>query len=371
MTDNTGGKKRSKKQERKRRRRIFLIIEIVLLLLALAALFIYLKFGMINFKDIKGEIDRDDIVDQIGEETAEKLSGYTNIALFGVDNRTNGTYGTGNSDTIMIMSINNDTKEIRVGSVYRDTFLDVGCDGSYFKANAAYGRHGGAVGAVKMLNYNLDLDIQNYVTVDWKALVNAIDAVGGLEIDVDEKEVAAMNRRPFVQEVSKQLGIPSNNVTTPGVQTLNGIQALVYCRIRKGAGDDYARASRQREVLGLLFEKMKGASLSELNALVDGILPQVETSFSAVQVIELATAVKDYTFNQTKGFPYLLNTKTLSGSYGGSVVIPCTLEDNVKMLHEILFDEPDYVPSATVTNISQNITYITGFTSESAIDVGY
>ena len=371
MSDNNGGKKLSKKQERKKRRKIFLIVEIVLLLFALIALFIYLKFGMINFRDISSEINMDDITDQIGEDTAEALSGYTNIALFGVDNRTNGNYGTGNSDTIMIMSINNDTKEVRVGSVYRDTFLDVGCDGSYFKANAAYARHGGAVGAVKMLNYNMDLDITNYVTVDWKALVNAIDAVGGLEIDVSDQELAAMNKKPFVQEVAKQLGMSSDNVTHSGLQKLNGIQALVYCRIRKGAGDDYARASRQREVLGLLFDKVKHASLTEINALVDGILPQVETSFSAVELIKLATAFKDYSYNQTKGFPYALNTKTLSGSYGGSVVVPCTLEDNVKRLHEMLFDETDYVPSATVTNISQNISYITGFTSDSAIEMDY
>ncbi|MCR5451051.1 MAG: LCP family protein [Lachnospiraceae bacterium] len=363
MSDNTT-KKSSKKTERRKRRKIFLIVEIVVLLVLLLFLFVYLKFGMINYNDISEDIH----TNEMAEETEEALSGYTNIALFGVDNRTAGRYEGGNSDTIMICSINNDTKKITLSSVFRDTFLDVKGDGTFRKCNYAY-NSGGVKSAIDMLNRNMDLDIADYVAVDWKALVNAIDAVGGLEIDVTEEEVRAMNAKDFYSQTARTAGVSSKPLTQPGLQKLDGVQAVVYCRIRKLSGDDYARASRQRKVLELLFEKTKSASLSELNALIDAILPQVSTSFSAMELVTLASAFKDYTFNQTKGFPFDSTSKNLGGVYG-SIVIPCTLESNVRQLHKLMFEEENYTPSNTVSGISSQIVNITGATEDSAVDKG-
>jgi anionic cell wall polymer biosynthesis LytR-Cps2A-Psr (LCP) family protein len=129
--------------------------------------------------------------EDLNSQTVEKMTGYTNIALFGLDNRSVGNYAWGNSDTIMIASINNDTKEVKLVSVYRDTYLSIG-EGKFNKANSAYNL-GGVERAVKMLNANLDLSITDYVCVDWAALIEAIDALGGIELQVTKQEVYYIN----------------------------------------------------------------------------------------------------------------------------------------------------------------------------------
>ena len=212
MADVNSGKIPSKKHTRRKRRQVLLIFEIIILLLLLAIFFVWLKFGMVNFSDIS--VKRN----ELSEETLEKLSGYTNIAFFGVDNRKSGNYDTGNSDSIMVCSINNDTKEIRLISIYRDSFLDVG-NGTFRKCNYAY-NHGGVSDAMQMLNTNLDLNLNEYVSVDFKALTYAIDAVGGIEIEVTEEEIKALEEKPIIQEVAKAAGKEATPITSPGKQIL-------------------------------------------------------------------------------------------------------------------------------------------------------
>ena len=161
------------------------VIEILLLLVLLAVLFLWSKYQKIEHVD---NIQTEDVVnDDLGLTTQEVLKGYTNIAIFGLDNEKSGVFTSGNSDLIMIASINNDTKEVKVVSVYRDTYLNVGTSAEpyYWKANYAY-NHGGPEQAVRMLNQNLDLDIADYVAVDFYAICKVIDLLGGLEINVEE-----------------------------------------------------------------------------------------------------------------------------------------------------------------------------------------
>jgi len=351
-------KKMTKAAIRRRRRKRLLVIEVLVLLLLLAVLFVWQKFGRISFSDLKNIATND-----LDDETMELLSGYTTIALFGVDNRSNGNYDSGNSDSIMIACINNDTKEVKIVSVYRDTALDVDGDETIRKANYAY-NHGGVEEAINMLNRNLDLDIEEYVAVDFYALANVVDALGGVEIEITSAELEYINA--YIDDTLNTTGGTCEHITSTGTQTLNGIQAVAYCRIRYTDGGDFVRASRQRAVIEQIVEKAQAASLSELNEAINAVFDDVSTSLSISQILGLAASMSDYTLADTTGFPFTMAT----GTFGkrGSLDVPCTLESNVTALYEYLYGETDYVPSSTVQSISDAIVNLTGYTEDSAVE---
>ena len=294
------------------------------------------------------ELDADKL--NISKEARERGTGYLNVALFGVDSRDNELGEGTRSDTIMIASLNRETLEVKISSVYRDTLLQQS-DGTLNKANAAYA-YGGPEGAVAMLNENLDMDIEHYVTVNFNALIDVIDAVGGVEIDVQQEEISYING--YATEIIKVTGKDSMGVMEPGLQTLNGVQATAYSRIRYTAGDDFKRAERQREVLTKVIEKLQGASLSQINKIIDKVFPEVSTNFTLTEILDYALDAFDYKLGETTGFPFDKTTDTLNNI--GSVVIPVTLESNVQQLHEFFFGtETGYTPSSTVSTISGNI----------------
>lgn len=286
----------------------------------------------------------------VSEEAKERGTGYLNVALFGVDSR-DAELGEGTrSDTIMIASLNRETMEVKISSIYRDTMLEQK-DGSLDKANAAYS-YGGPEAAVAMLNKNLDMDIEHYVTVNFDALIDVIDAVGGVEIDVQEEEISYICG--YAIEIMKVTGRVSPGVTEPGLQTLNGLQATAYSRIRYTAGDDFKRAERQRDVLSKIIEKLQGASLAQINKIIDKVFPEVSTNFTMAEILEYAKDAFDYQLGETTGFPFDKTTDTLSGV--GSVVIPVTLDSNVEQLHKFFYGESDtYTASSTVASISSKI----------------
>lgn len=355
----------TKRQKMRKRRKRILITEVIVLLFLSLFLFAWLKLGLINFNKI-GEI----ATNNLDAETEEMLKGYTTIALFGVDNRSNGNYDSGNSDSIMIAAINNDTKEVKIVSVYRDTALDVDGDKTIRKANYAY-NHGGPEEAIAMLNRNLDLDIQDYVAVDFNALVEAVDAVGGVEITLTNEEIEIINEKGYMNEVASVTGHEDEVKTLKaGTQTVNGVVATAYCRIRYTSGGDFARAERQRTVVSQLIAKAQNASLTELNSLIDGVFPKISTSLSLNQLIGLAAGMKDYQLADSTGFPFALRTGTIS-SKTGSLDVPCTLESNVKSLYAYLYGEENYQPSAIVQDISSYIEKQSGYDENDATDYGY
>ncbi len=357
------GKKLTRSQKRRKRRKTILIIEVIVLLLLLAALFLWLKVGLINWDDLKNLKTND-----LDEETQELLDDYTTIALFGVDNRSTGNYDTGNSDSIMICSINNNTKEVKLVSVYRDTCLDVDGDETFRKCNYAY-NHGGPQSAIEMLNRNLDLNIQKYVSVDFYALAEAVDALGGIELDITDEEASYMNGvGGYIAMTAEITGRKGGNVSV-GHQTVNGVQAVAYCRIRYTAGGDFGRAERQRTVLEQMVAKLDGASIGDLNNLVDAVFDDIGTNFTMTQIISMASSMKDYQLAGTAGFPFAKRT----GNFGsqGSLVVPCTLESNVKFLHAYLFDNKDAQLSDELRKISDDIENYTGYTQDDALDYGF
>ncbi len=293
----------------------------------------------------------------LDENTKESLEGYTNIAIFGLDNRSQGSYNSGNSDVVMIASINNKTKDVKLISVYRDTYLTVG-NGSYSKCNSAYAR-GGATQAVQMLNSNLDLDIKEYVSVDWAAVVEVIDDLGGLDLEITQGEMLQINK--YKKDVDKVTGKITPDVTTYGKVHLDGTQATTYARIRKLAGDDYKRASRQRIVLQAMLEKAKKAGIGTLTQICNSVVDHIQTSMSTSRILSLAKDVMKYNVKSTTGFPFDLTTKNLTS---GDTVVPIDLANNVKQLHKYMFDDSNYVCSQTVKTISDTIMTKTGVTAD-------
>lgn len=324
------------------------LVAVIICALVFAAAYVYAKWNKIDTQQINAE---DLIINQEVKQNSEVDlgDGYTNVALFGVDSR-DGNLGKGNrTDCIIVASLNNETKEIKMVSVYRDTLLDLS-EGTYQKCNAAYS-YGGPITAINMLNMNLDLDIQDYITVDFGAIADAVDLLGGVEIDIKEEELQYINE--YIPETANSAGKPANLLDHAGLQLLDGTQATTYARIRSTAGGDFTRTERQRLVIEKMFEKALTADLGTINEIIDAVFPQVSTSFTLQEVLTYASAYSQYTLGDNMGFPSDNTTDTLSGL--GSVVIPQDLVSNVTQLHEFLFGTTDYTPSSTVQTINANI----------------
>ncbi|MDD7713016.1 MAG: LCP family protein [Lachnobacterium sp.] len=357
MANNKNSRKRRKKKKSKKL--LLFVFEVLLLAILLLAAYFVSMMNRIKYEDL--DASEAGINNDLDENTILSLEGYTNIALFGLDNRSSNNYDTGNSDVIMIASINNKTKDIKLVSLYRDTYLSIG-NGSYHKSNAAYA-HGGAKQAVQMLNSNLDLDIKEYVCVDWAAMVKVIDDLGGLDLEITEGEMNQINK--YKHDIDKVTGKSTPSVTQYGLVHLDGTQATTYARIRKLAGDDFKRASRQRIVLQAIMEKAKKADFATLTNICNSVIDDISTSLSITQILALAKNVGSYSIKSTTGFPFELTTEKLSGS--GDTVIPADLATNVKELHKYMFDDDTYVLSSTVQTISDAIVYKTGINVDSAL----
>ncbi len=339
--DNRKNKKKVTRKQRQKRKIIFTIIALVLMLLLLGVAFIFGKFGMmekIKLGNLKFNQDLD----------AKALKGYTTFALFGLDNRSSGSFESGNSDTMIIVSLNNKTDEIKMASLYRDTYLDID-ENKFRKANAAY-MNGGPEQAINMMNKNLDLNISDYVAVDFNALVKVIDLLGGVDIEVTEEEAGIMPM--YITEINGVLDKNSGNVGA-GLQTLDGVQATAYARIRYTEGWDYKRTERQRTVVTKMFEKAKVAKLTTLNSVLDAALPDVSTSMGNAEMLGLMTKVGKLNMGENAGFPFDKTSATVGNL--GSVVIAIDLAENVRQLHAFLYNDEDYTVSNTVQTLSDTI----------------
>ena len=293
---------------RKKSKKILFILEIVVLLLFIGGLFVY---GQISAKLDKIDIQETDLADQdiVTNDQAPQMTGYTTYALFGLDHRSkNEKLNTENSDTIIIASINNDTKAVKLVSVYRDTLLNVK-DDTYSKANSAYA-FGGPTNAVSMLNTNLDLNITDYVAIDFNALVTVVDCLGGLDIPLSYAEIVHMNN--YCVETSEETGKSYTPIELPDpkpedeeaiVDTyhLNGVQATSYCRIRYTASLDMGRTERQRRVIQMIVDKAKKAGLSTIFDIMDQVFPMVKTSVSKTEILKMIPAMIGYSIDETTG----------------------------------------------------------------------
>lgn len=343
-------KKKMTKRKRQKFKIIGLIFLILLLLILLGVAFVMSKWSRLD-RITFGK--RDLTFNELPTETEESMKGYKTLALFGLDNRSNGSFQSGNSDMIIVVSINQDTGEIKMASVYRDTYLDIG-DGKFNKANAAYNR-GGPKQAVNMLNKNLDLNITDYVSVDFNAVVDAVDAVDGIELEVTAEEAGYING--YIDEINELTKKNSSHVSA-GKQTLDGVQATAYARIRYTAGSDFKRTERQRTVITKVFEKARTADLLTLNKIVDEMIEEVSTSLSLTEILGLAADAAKYSMGENIGFPY--ETKTMDIGSVTYAEVPVDFMEGVKELHQFLFENEEYQPSQTIEKLDSTLEGYTG-----------
>lgn len=361
-------KKQKRILQRRRRRRILFGIEIFILLILIGGVFIYAKLGKMNFTDL----DFSKIGVNTGVSDNNVMKGYTTIGLIGLDGRDGELKSGARSDTMIIASINNDTKKVKLVSVYRDTYLRIGEDsegnGQYDKANAAY-KKGGPEQFLSMLNTNLDLNVTDFVSVDFQAVAEAVELLGGIDVELKEEEVVHLNN--YCVETSKVTGMDYTPLEEKaGVHHLNGVQAVSYARIRYTSGNDFRRAARQREVIYKIVEKAKNSDIATLSKILDKVFPKVYTSFTKAEILQMGMSMMSYDIEDQTGFPFdhLYGERVKDAMGGLDVVLPVTLESNAIKLHEFLYPEDSYTPSDEVKAYSQRIVDKSGFGDESRLD---
>ena len=335
--------------------KIFLIILLVLVIFILG-------LGVAGYTFVNGKIGKmqkeniDTTAVGINEETKQELKGYRNIALLGIDSRAD-DYGLGNrSDCMMIASINQETNEIKLISVYRDTYVYVMENGTkrLDKITHAYS-YGGAQNTLKSLNEAMDLNITEFVTVNFDAVIAAVDSLGGVYIDIDKSEIKYVN--DYIDATSESSGVKSSHITHSGRQKLDGVQAVSYTRVRYTAGGDYKRTERMRTVVEAMLSKAKTLGVGQLNSFADTILPKIRTNISSSEIWGLIPKLASFKVTESIGWPYDTKGITLDRWYG----VPVTLQSNVERLHKEAFEQEDYEASDTVKEMSAAIVKKTGY----------
>lgn len=335
--------------------KIFLRVLIVIIVIILGIAIAGYSFVHSKLSKMKTEyIDKTAI--GISEEAKDSLKGYRNIALLGIDSRAD-DYGTGNrSDCIIIASINEKTKEVKLLSVYRDTYVYVTENGNkkLDKITHAYS-YGGVQNTLKSLNEALDLNITEYVTVNFDAVIAAVNALNGVEIDITSEELKYIN--DYIDATSQSSGVKSSHLSKAGRQTVDGVQAVAYSRIRYTAGGDYKRTERMRTVVTAMAKKAKTLNIGQLNKLADEILPRVSKNIENNDIIALIPSALSFDITESLGWPYNVKGISTTAWYG----VPVTLESNVIRLHKELFGQEDYKVSETVKEMNDAIIKKTGY----------
>lgn len=368
--------KKSRRYKKMRRRKIIFEIEIAVLLILSGILFVYAWINRSMDKMNQDTLDSSQI--QINSEVKantelSQMSGTQVIALVGVDAR--GVEGSDlaesmNSDTIILCCIDHDNQEIRMVSIMRDTWMNMAkYTDEYYefdKANSAYNR-GGPESMLSMLNTNLDLALTDYVTVNFKALADAIDVLGGLDIEMSNAECVHANN--YNREVSEAQGVEYEAIPYDEdlgddyteVRHVSGALATSYARIRYGGGDDAKRTSRQRIVINLMVQKIK-QNPTKIPEILDKVMGNVSTSLTKSEILELGMHAVTYKMGTSYAYPFqLCYGENVESALGVDVVIPVTLEHNVKELHAYLYPSLGYDPSAAVTEYSDYIARKSGY----------
>jgi LCP family protein required for cell wall assembly len=354
-------KEREEENNMRRKKKMNKGLKIFLIILLVLVIFI-LGLGVAGYTFVNGKIGKmqkeniDTTAVGINEETKQELKGYRNIALLGIDSRAD-DYGLGNrSDCMMIASINQETNEIKLISVYRDTYVYVMENGTkrLDKITHAYS-YGGAQNTLKSLNEAMDLNITEFVTVNFDAVIAAVDSLGGVYIDIDKSEIKYVN--DYIDATSESSGVKSSHITHSGRQKLDGVQAVSYTRVRYTAGGDYKRTERMRTVVEAMLSKAKTLNVGQLNSFADTILPKIRTNISTSEIWGLIPKLASFKVTESIGWPYDTKGITLDRWYG----VPVTLQSNVERLHKEAFEQEDYEASDTVKEMSAAIVKKTGY----------
>ncbi|ACA45997.1 LCP family protein [Clostridium botulinum] len=265
----------------KKKKWILSILAVIVLMSVVSALYVYSKLGSVK----KVPISKDDKELKIDKKAESYGDDVINIAFFGLDRRKKEEPS--RSDAVMILSLDKKHKKVKLSSIMRDSYVDIEGHGKT-KLNHAYA-YGGPELAIKTINSNFKLNIRDFVAVDFYGLENIIDTVGGVEIPVRSDEIKYINS--YMQGTAKVENKAVQEVQSPGLQNLNGMQAVAYARIRYTSGGDYERTERQRTILTAVMNKIKKLGPTEFPKVVSVLLPNVESSLSSTEIIKMGTSV--------------------------------------------------------------------------------
>lgn len=347
-------KKKQKKNKKKKGRRVRRIILILILLLIIAAaagvLFV------MGLMDKVGTVDVDPSALGIDPQVEQGLENYQNIALLGVDARDMTDYENCRTDAIIILSLDKTNKAIRQISVYRDTYLHVNDQYGYDKITNVHS-YAGTTATLHTLNENMDLNIKETVIVNWKAVADVIDGLGGIDVDIQESEINEMNK--YIKDTQRNIGGSKKKIKKAGKQTLNGNQAVTYSRIRKDSAEgDYRRNERMKIVVSAAVDKAKKTNPFTLNQIANKVLPEIKTNMDTNSMLNVMMSFIRNEMTDNTGWPFHVSGWTnYNGAWCGP---PVTLKSNVSELHEKFFGQPGYEPTQTVQNISAEISRRTG-----------
>ena len=334
-----------------------LIIVLVVALGAGAGAYAYINSKLNKIKKTTIKIEKN----EEEELKVVEAHGYSNILLLGTDTRDMNDSEGSRTDCIIIVSINEDTGSVYLTSIYRDTLAKLGETSSYSKINSAF-TYGGAKMAIQTVNQTLDLDVTKYFLFNFKAVVDMIDEVGGIELNIEDYEIDEMN--VCIRGTASAIGEGDfTYITSTGLQKVDGIQAVAYGRMRYGVGDDFKRTERMRIVVTKLLEKVKTMKYSKISALMDKVFPELETNLTNTEILGYVSRLSRYHVTGTDGFPYNVSTGYLGEA---SFVFPNDLYGDVIEFHNRVFSDPDYVPTDQLLEISYHIDYLISTASDSS-----
>ena len=348
---------KSNKKSRKLRITVIVLITVLIIFaLLISTVFFYInnKINKLNIENITNNLNELGI-DEANQNKDSQMNKYRNIAILGLDSRYDTYDPDYRTDCIMVASINKETDEVKLYSIYRDTYVEMELDGEtkLDKINHAY--YNGVENTLRTINKNLDLNITEYVMADFTALVDLVDKVDGIDIEIDKEEIKYIN--DYIKDVTKVTGKSADSITSTGMKHLNGVQAMAYCRIRYTTGLDYKRTERMREVLEKVFQKVKQMDLIKINNLLDEFLPKIRTNIKTNEILELIPKVLSFNISSSFGWPYTTTGVWMDGDFYGPAT---TLESNVKKLHEEVYKQTNYEVPEEIKEISNKIIEKTG-----------
>lgn len=351
-------KSKIKTDDGKKKKRIWpkaLVVLLVLIGVCAAGAYYFIDTQLSKFDYV--ETDYEEF--GIDEGVADKLDGYRNIAILGTDERQGESSETSRTDAIIIATVNEDTGDITLTSVMRDSYLLM--DSRYGESFLDKATHahafGGPVNTCKMLNQSLDLNISEFIVMDWVSVADTVDALGGITIDVQENELADLNK--WGPETASNTGREWTEITSTGEQRLDGVQAATYCRIRKTSGGDLGRTERMKKVVMAVLAEAKSHP-TKITSVTDSVLPEIRTNMNTSAFTSLIPKLLDFNISKSVGYPF---------NYWGGIMddgiwyaVPTTLEENNARLHEEVFGDTDYQMSNKAAEINQKIINETGIT---------
>ena len=361
------------KQKRRIKRfkglRVLIVTFIVLIVLVLAAVlagnyYLNVQYSKLNYQEID--------LNKIAISKTGVPSNYRNIVIFGIDSNQDDLSNDFRTDSIIVLSLNENNNTVKMFSIYRDTYFKMDLDVVdnkkvsekqviFDKVNHAY--YDGVENSLKVINTNMDLNISEYVIGNYSTVIDAVEFLDGIELDITKDELKYING--YVEHINKTTKNKSPKVTTAGTQKVNGVQACAYCRIRYTEGGDYKRTERMRTVLNKIAEKVRALPLSQINEFLNVVLPDIETNIKVDDIINMIPKALTISVEDSFGWPY--ETEGIwFDNYGTKDFFgPAkTLESNVKKLHVELFGQTEYEVPENIVTISNEIIERTGVGKE-------